>query len=188
MLVWESTNIACNSNLYWQKRSPVPSMGHTMERNSATAAIQSFNGGTKKEGEATATFKHVISTTWSKHINMFTLLSAITYTQAVTEAKQESDLKLTIDTPYLALTGELWCVCCYRYNGTARTAFSKIIGHRLVLSWLTHRNTLPCFLLSCIVSCGAKKKPLAVTCLRNVCVCVCVCGGGGGGGGGGIHI
>ena len=36
------------------------------------------------------------------------------------------DFKITTDTPYLALTGELWSVCCKdigenwpRYNGTA---------------------------------------------------------------------
>ena len=37
-------------------------------------------------------------------------------------AEHESDLKHTIDTPYLALTGKLWVVCCEGnwpcYNGT----------------------------------------------------------------------
>ena len=44
----------------------------------------------------------------------------------MTAAKHKSDLKLTADTPYLALTGELWGVCGEdflenwpRYNGTA---------------------------------------------------------------------
>ena len=43
----------------------------------------------------------------------------------MTVAEQRSDLKLTTGTPYLALTGELWGVCCkvdgenwLRYNGT----------------------------------------------------------------------
>ena len=30
----------------------------------------------------------------------------------MTAADQESDLKLTTYTPYLALTGELWGICC----------------------------------------------------------------------------
>ena len=43
----------------------------------------------------------------------------------MTGAKHESDFKITKDTPYLTLMGELWGVCCEdfaenlsRYNGT----------------------------------------------------------------------
>ena len=50
----------------------------------------------------------------------------ITYCTLMTAAKHKSDFKLTTDTPYLALTGELWGVCgeefwenWLRYNGTA---------------------------------------------------------------------
>ena len=32
------------------------------------------------------------------------------YYTAMTAAERKSDLKLTTDTPYLALTGQLWCV------------------------------------------------------------------------------
>ena len=49
----------------------------------------------------------------------------IIYSTVVT-AEFKSDFKLTTDTPYLALTGELWGVYCedlwenwLRYNGTA---------------------------------------------------------------------
>ena len=44
----------------------------------------------------------------------------------ITVAESESDVRITTNTPYLALTGELWGVCCEdfgenwrRYNGTA---------------------------------------------------------------------
>ena len=44
----------------------------------------------------------------------------------MTVAESESDFRIIIDTPYLALTGELWGVYCEdlgenwpRYNGTA---------------------------------------------------------------------
>ena len=44
----------------------------------------------------------------------------------MTLAESESDTRITTDTPYLALTGELWAVYCKdmgenwpRYNGTA---------------------------------------------------------------------
>ena len=44
----------------------------------------------------------------------------------MTAVEYESDFKLTTDTPYLALMGELWGVCCEDieenwpcYNGTA---------------------------------------------------------------------
>ena len=44
----------------------------------------------------------------------------------ITVAEKESDIRITKDTPYLALTGELWGVYCKglgengpRYNGTA---------------------------------------------------------------------
>ena len=44
----------------------------------------------------------------------------------MTAVEQKSDTELTRDTPYLALTGELWGVYCEdlgenwpRYNGTA---------------------------------------------------------------------
>ena len=44
----------------------------------------------------------------------------------MTAAELKSDIKLTIDTPYFTLTGELWGVFCEyiaenwpRYNGTA---------------------------------------------------------------------
>ena len=37
---------------------------------------------------------------------------AILQSTAITAAEHESDLELTTDTPYLALTGELWGVCC----------------------------------------------------------------------------
>ena len=30
----------------------------------------------------------------------------------MTPVEHESDFKLTTDTPYLGLTGELWSVCC----------------------------------------------------------------------------
>ena len=43
----------------------------------------------------------------------------------MTATEHESDFKPTTDTPYLALRGELWGVCCEdivenwpRYNGT----------------------------------------------------------------------
>ena len=39
----------------------------------------------------------------------------------MTVAERRSNFNLTIDTPYLTLTGELWGVCCERlekYNGT----------------------------------------------------------------------
>ena len=49
----------------------------------------------------------------------------IAYGTAMPVAERKSDFKLTIDTPYLALTGELWGVCCKdigenwpRYIGT----------------------------------------------------------------------
>ena len=49
----------------------------------------------------------------------------ITYGTAITAAEIESDFRITTDTPYLALTGELWGVFCKdfreyspRYNGT----------------------------------------------------------------------
>ena len=35
-----------------------------------------------------------------------------THNIALTAAEDKSDLKLTIGTPFLALTGELWIVCC----------------------------------------------------------------------------
>ena len=35
-----------------------------------------------------------------------------TYSTALTAAEDKSELKLTIGTPLLALTGELWVVCC----------------------------------------------------------------------------
>ena len=45
----------------------------------------------------------------------------------MTAAENESNLKHITDTPYLALTGELWGVCCedigengLRYNSTAQ--------------------------------------------------------------------
>ena len=44
----------------------------------------------------------------------------------MTAAEHESDLKLSTDTPYLTLMGELWGACCekigenwQRLNGTA---------------------------------------------------------------------
>ena len=50
----------------------------------------------------------------------------LTYRNTVTAAEHKTDIRLTKDTPYHALTGELWCVCCGdcgenwpRYNGTA---------------------------------------------------------------------
>ena len=50
----------------------------------------------------------------------------ITYDTAITVAESESDIIITTDTPYLALTGELWDAYCEdfgenwpRYNGTA---------------------------------------------------------------------
>ena len=50
----------------------------------------------------------------------------ITYGATTTVAESESDFRITIDTPYLALTGKLWDVYCEdfgenwrRYNGTA---------------------------------------------------------------------
>ena len=57
----------------------------------------------------------------------------ITYNTAITVAESESDFKITTDTPYLTLTGELWGVCCedlgenwqrYRHHETYR--FSDI--------------------------------------------------------------
>ena len=36
----------------------------------------------------------------------------ITYDIAITVAESESVIKITTGTPYLALTGELWCDCC----------------------------------------------------------------------------
>ena len=50
----------------------------------------------------------------------------ITYDTVITVAESESDIRITTDTPHLALTGELWDVYCedfgvnwWRYNGTA---------------------------------------------------------------------
>ena len=50
----------------------------------------------------------------------------ITYNTAITVAESESVIRITRDTPYLALTGELWDVYCASlgenwscYNGTA---------------------------------------------------------------------
>ena len=50
----------------------------------------------------------------------------ITYDTVITVAESQSDIRITTDTPYLALTGELWGVYCEdlgenwpRYNGTA---------------------------------------------------------------------
>ena len=50
----------------------------------------------------------------------------ITYDTAITVAEGELDIRITTDTPYLALTGELWVIYCEdlgkdwpRYNGTA---------------------------------------------------------------------
>ena len=50
----------------------------------------------------------------------------ITYDIAITVAGGESDIRITTDTPYMALTGELWSVYREdfgenwpRYNGTA---------------------------------------------------------------------
>ena len=40
------------------------------------------------------------------------LLHCITYGTAMTVAELRSDFKLTTDTPYLTLTGEIWGVCC----------------------------------------------------------------------------
>ena len=52
----------------------------------------------------------------------------------MTAAEHESDFKLTTDTPYLALTGELWSVFCedigenwLRYNGIALCTVSQLI-------------------------------------------------------------
>ena len=46
------------------------------------------------------------------------------YNMAITAAKHHSDFELTKDTPYLALRGEIWGICCehyadnwLRYNG-----------------------------------------------------------------------
>ena len=36
----------------------------------------------------------------------------ITCDTAITVAESESDIRITADTPYLALTGELWGVYC----------------------------------------------------------------------------
>ena len=48
------------------------------------------------------------------------------YTNGVTEAEYKSEFEHTKDTPYFALTGEIWGVFCEdfeenwpRYNGTA---------------------------------------------------------------------
>ena len=53
------------------------------------------------------------------------IFHGITYSTAMTVAERRSDFKLTIDTPYLTLMGELWGICCkdigenwLRYNGT----------------------------------------------------------------------
>ena len=50
----------------------------------------------------------------------------IAYSTPVTEAEHKSEFEFTAGSPYLALTGELWGVCCEelgenwpRYNGTA---------------------------------------------------------------------
>ena len=37
---------------------------------------------------------------------------AIIYSIAMTEREHKLYFELTIDTPYLALTGELWDICC----------------------------------------------------------------------------
>ena len=36
----------------------------------------------------------------------------VKYNTAITVAESESDIRITTDTPYLALTGELWGVYC----------------------------------------------------------------------------
>ena len=63
-------------------------------------------------------------------------------------AKSESDIRITTDTPYLALTGELWGVYCEdlgenwsRYNGTALYYAVPVwsVDH-IMMSW--HGNAL----------------------------------------------
>ena len=57
-------------------------------------------------------------------------------------AMTAADLKLATDIPYIALAGELWCVCCEdigenwpRYNGTAWNLFySPLIVWKLLSS------------------------------------------------------
>ena len=53
-------------------------------------------------------------------------LSDITRSKAITTTENNSESRIKTDTPYLALTGELWGFCCEhfrnnwpRYNGTA---------------------------------------------------------------------
>ena len=62
----------------------------------------------------------------------------------MTSAEHESDLKLTTDTPYLTLTGELWGVCCeeigenwLHYNGTA---LYTIVLPQLLIVYLTSQK------------------------------------------------
>ena len=66
-------------------------------------------------------------------------------------AESESDIRITTDTPYLALTGELWGVYCEdfgenwpRYNGT--TLYTPKIPyntmHTLSLYMITPKDTL----------------------------------------------
>ena len=52
----------------------------------------------------------------------------------MTATECKSDVKLTTDTSYLALTGELWGVCCEnfeenwpRYNGTALYFLNTVV-------------------------------------------------------------
>ena len=54
----------------------------------------------------------------------------ITYDTAITVAESESDIRITTDTQYLVLTGELWDVYCEdlgenwpRYNSTTLYMF-----------------------------------------------------------------
>ena len=57
--------------------------------------------------------------------------SILSYYTWLCTAENESDLKHKADTPYLAITGELWGICCedikenwLHYNGTALYAGS----------------------------------------------------------------
>ena len=85
----------------------------------------------KIDGECDSPFSFSINVIHQIRIQSITVISRsnfhdITYGTSMTVAKPRSDFKLTTDTPYLAITGELWGFCCKdmrgnwpRYNGTA---------------------------------------------------------------------
>ena len=72
----------------------------------------------------------------------------ITIDIAMAAAERKSHFKLTTDTPYLALTGELWGVYCEdlgenwpRYSGTALYNHNKRKHVYSAKAWNNHNKT-----------------------------------------------